>query len=123
MEKISDKIRILRTKFGMTQQDLASALGIERSTYTYYELGKTTPSWNTIKKMAKIFRITPYDLLEEQNKYLMSDVNLPIRNMNICDLNENEKKLIISLRLLSDESSKEAFKSINKILNSLKGCD
>ena len=123
MEKISDKIRILRTKFGMTQQDLASALGIERSTYTYYELGKTTPSWNTIKKMAKIFRITPYDLLEEQNKYLMSDVNLPIRNMNICDLNEYEKKLIISLRLLSDESSKEAFKSINKILNSLKGCD
>ena len=67
MEKIGEKIKILRTKFGLTQKEVADALEIERSTYTYYELGKTTPSWNAIKKLAQIFQIAPYDLLEEHN--------------------------------------------------------
>ena len=96
MEKIGEKIKILRTKFGLTQKEVADALEIERSPYTYYELGKTTPSWNVVKKLAQIFQIAPYDLLEEQNKYIMSDVlSSEGENINICNLNSSEKKIIL----------------------------
>lgn len=117
MEKIGEKIKILRTKFGLTQKEVADALEIERSTYTYYELGKTTPSWNAIKKLAQIFQIAPYDLLEEQNKYIMSDVLYNEgENINICNLNSSEKKIILALRTLPAQNKNKAIDSIDKII-------
>ncbi len=121
MEKIGEKIKILRTKFGLTQKEVADALEIERSTYTYYELGKTTPSWNAIKKLAQIFQIAPYDLLEEQNKYIMSDVLYNEgENINICNLNSSEKKIILALRTLPAHNKNKAIDSIDKIIKDLK---
>lgn len=121
MEKIGEKIKILRTKFGLTQKEVADALEIERSTYTYYELGKTTPSWNAIKKLAQIFQIAPYDLLEEQNKYIMSDVLYNEgENINICNLNSSEKKIILALRTLPAQNKNKAIDSIDKIIKDLK---
>lgn len=121
MEKIGEKIKILRTKFGLTQKEVADALEIERSTYTYYELGKTTPSWNVVKKLAQIFQIAPYDLLEEQNKYIMSDVLYNEgENINICNLNSSEKKIILALRTLPAQNKNKAIDSIDKIIKDLK---
>lgn len=121
MEKIGEKIRILRTKFGLTQKEVADALEIERSTYTYYELGKTTPSWNAIKKLAQIFQIAPYDLLEEHNKYIMSDIlSSEGENINICNLNSSEKKIILALRTLPAQNKNKAIDSIDKIIKDLK---
>ncbi|MBR0183735.1 MAG: helix-turn-helix domain-containing protein [Clostridia bacterium] len=121
MEKIGEKIKILRTKFGLTQKEVADALEIERSTYTYYELGKTTPSWNVVKKLAQIFQIAPYDLLEEQNKYIMSDVlSNEGENINICNLNSSEKKIILALRTLPAQNKNKAIDSIDKIIKDLK---
>jgi transcriptional regulator with XRE-family HTH domain len=117
LEKIGEKIKILRTKFGLTQKEVADALEIERSTYTYYELGKTTPSWNVVKKLAQIFQIAPYDLLEEQNKYIMSDVlSNEGENINICNLNSSEKKIILALRTLPAQNKNKAIDSIDKII-------
>lgn len=121
MEKIGEKIKILRTKFGLTQKEVADALEIERSTYTYYELGKTTPSWNVVKKLAQIFQIVPYDLLEEQNKYIMSDVlSSEGENINICNLNSSEKKIILALRTIPAQNKNKAIDSIDKIIKDLK---
>lgn len=123
MEKIGEKIKILRTKFGLTQQEVADALKIERSTYTYYELGKTIPSWSAVKKLAQIFQIAPYDLLEEQNKYIMSDIlskSNDGKNINICNLSPEEKKIILALRTLSSKDKSKAINSIDKIFENLK---
>ena len=42
--RFGEKLRILREIYDVSQQEIADLLGIERSTYTYYELGKTEPS-------------------------------------------------------------------------------
>ena len=39
------KLKRLRENFNLTQQQVAEALGIDRSTYAYYELGRTTLIW------------------------------------------------------------------------------
>ena len=38
------KLRNLRMIYGVSQQEVAGYLEIHRSTYSYYEEGKTTPS-------------------------------------------------------------------------------
>ena len=48
----------------MTQQQVADRLKIERSTYTYYETGKTKPDINTLIKIAKVYNINYQKLLE-----------------------------------------------------------
>ena len=120
MEKISEKIKILRTKSGVTQQHIASILGVDRSTYTYYELGKTIPNWPMIKKIAKIFKISPYDLLEDDNKYIASDISLSYKKKsNLYDLSNQEKKFILSLRSLPENERKKVIKSVDKLLRTL----
>lgn len=120
MEKISEKIKILRTKSGVTQQHIASILGVDRSTYTYYELGKTIPNWPMIKKIAKIFKISPYDLLEDDNKYIASDISLSYKKKSdFYDLSNQEKKFILSLRSLPENERKKVIKSVDKLLKTL----
>ena len=38
--KIGKKLRMLREKFGYTQQHMANILNVDRSTYSYYETEK-----------------------------------------------------------------------------------
>ena len=119
LETISEKLKLLRTKMGLTQFDVANALGVERSTYTYYELGKTLPDWQTIKKLAKIFNVDYYDLLEDHGKYVLQDYHNNFQRINICDLSPEERRLILLMRTVSDEKKKEIIESIEKKLKKL----
>ena len=40
---------------GLSQEEIAEAIGIAPSTYSTYEMGERTPKPNTAKKIAKIF--------------------------------------------------------------------
>ena len=50
-------LRELRKKNGYTQQQIADILNICRSTYTYYETGKSEPGLYKINMMCEIFEI------------------------------------------------------------------
>ena len=61
---ISYWLKYYRHECGLTQQQVADRLKIERSTYTYYETGKTKPDINTLIKIAKVFNVNYIDLLK-----------------------------------------------------------
>lgn len=61
---ISYWLKFYRHECGLTQQQVADRLKIERSTYTYYETGKTKPDISTLIKIAKVFDINYTALLE-----------------------------------------------------------
>lgn len=67
-------LKYYRNKCGLTQQDVSELLGFERSSYTYYESGKTTPDLETLIRLAKIFNVNILDLLAgcnpETGKYV-----------------------------------------------------
>ena len=67
-----EHLRFLRTsRTEMSQSDVARLLNIDRSTYTNYELGKTEPPMETLKKIAGIFRISVDRLVYwEHNEYI-----------------------------------------------------
>ena len=126
MEKLNDKIKILREKLGLTQSEIAECLGVDRSTYTYYENGRTIPPWHTLRKIAQVFRVSYSDLLEDENKSIVSDVLISQddpKGLNICDLSKRARKIILSLRAISCENQKFVVESIEKIIDSFKKND
>lgn len=133
--ELSQKLKQLRENNGYTQQQVADALNIERSTYTYYETGKTTPDINTIAKLSKIFKVSYSELLEDEDSQKAeplhdSDDDLyqyyDSQNFkHIYELSKKEKTLISLYRVLSDESQKYVVdflkKEVDK-MNTKKAC-
>ena len=53
-----NNLRELRTKKGVYQKDVASYLGVERTTYVKYERGDSEPSFETLCKLADYFDVS-----------------------------------------------------------------
>lgn len=52
-ENIGHKIKVLRKSRGLTQQQLADKLGVQRATVSNYEIGRRTPHLNDLRKLAE----------------------------------------------------------------------
>lgn len=60
-------LRQLRRMNGLTQNTVAKALGIDRSTYAYYELGKTRPDYETLIKISNLYDVNLRFLLGQSD--------------------------------------------------------
>lgn len=79
---IAEKIRAIRKACGFTQQQVAAVLNVDRSTYTYYETGKTTPDIHTVKLLANLFNLSIDDLLADEGaENQMNDSASPEESM------------------------------------------
>lgn len=58
-----EMLKILRKEKGLTQTQLANAVGIGRQAYAYYEKGEREPSPETLCKFADFFGVTVDELL------------------------------------------------------------
>lgn len=54
---VKRNLRLFRKEKGYTQEEVAAALGMVRSTYTYYETGKTCPNIYALHKLAQLYHI------------------------------------------------------------------
>lgn len=59
------KLRILRSRAGLTQQEIADLLHMDRSTYAYYESDTTHPRVETLQQLAHVFGVPITALLSE----------------------------------------------------------
>lgn len=59
-----EKLRNAREKCGMTQQQVADAMQIDKSTYCGYETGKRQPDVQKIKMLSQILGVSGDELLE-----------------------------------------------------------
>ena len=71
---LGNRLRTLRRCNGMTQREVAARLHLDRSSYAYYEIGKTEPDLHTLSEIAGIFRVsTDYLLGLEHSNCLDTD--------------------------------------------------
>lgn len=117
---LANTLRRLRLNAGYTQQNLADALNINRSTYTYYETGKTTPDIHTLKTLAKILGVPVQTFLDEENITSLSDFTgrrpkriIEKNPTKIGELSSKEKSLIALLRSTDK-------KDIEKLIDEMK---
>ena len=52
---VKQRIRILRENNNYSQREIAEYLGIDRSTYACYELGKTSPSVEVLVALSELY--------------------------------------------------------------------
>lgn len=105
--QFKDNLKFYRKAHGMTQQKLANELKIDRSTYSFYELGKARPKFEVLKAIAKIFGITVDELLgnnEGENELKVSSpksFESPKIDDKFNDLSDFEKTVVFKTRLMS----------------------
>ena len=58
-----NRLRALRGYHNLTQRHIAQSLIIDRSTYAYYETGKTHPDFETLTRIARMFGVSTDYLL------------------------------------------------------------
>ena len=85
ISRMTDNLRLLRTKLGLTQDMLAGKVGISRQTLVNIENRKREMTWNNFLVLLTVFRAedSTSDLLDHfgistaaLNKYLTSPENL-----------------------------------------------
>ena len=86
-----EKLRLLRKERGLTNQQMADFLGVSKGSYNYYELGKTEPNIQILKKLADFFCVTVDYLIGATPK-----------DFNGETLSEEEKDLIKFYRGIGD---------------------
>ncbi|MGB9661248.1 MAG: helix-turn-helix domain-containing protein [Moorellaceae bacterium] len=55
---LTERLRKLREQAGLTQEELAKLLGVERSTISRYESGNRDPSSEMLDRLAKFFNVS-----------------------------------------------------------------
>lgn len=62
------KLKDLRLKNGLTQQDIAGILGISQSTFSEHESGKSLLNANQIRTLAVLYKVSTDEILDMQNE-------------------------------------------------------
>ena len=111
MTKLGDKIKKLRTQKGMTQDDLAAAIGTTKASISYYERNKRNPQYPVICAMAKVLGVPESELLS----YASKDEEMPVENQIDSKRSRRVKKLLSAFDRLSDEAQLIALERIEEL--------
>lgn len=114
--QLNQRLRSLREKCGFTQEQVAKTLNIDRSSYTYYETGKTEPSIASLIKLSNLFKVPIEDLLgSECAPLVLLKDSKPVKRpaaksaentSHIFDLDKQEKQLLCYYRSM-DKAKKQ----------------
>ena len=91
-------IYTLRTRAGLSQSELAAAIGVSNKAVSNWEVGKAKPSIEVIRKLANLFQLSVDDLLNQREKKKMASTTkimtatIIIENCNLNDTLEVSKK-------------------------------
>ena len=89
-------LRWLRERNNFTQAQLANALNLDRSSYSYYELGQSMPNVASLKKIKRIYNVSLDDLLTEDFAE-----NLGRKGKVIHDLDDKREKQLLICKVQS----------------------
>ena len=67
--KLGERIKTLREKVGITQEDLAEKMGVQRNTVWRWENQKANLTANNIRKLATVLNVDSSELIESSNTF------------------------------------------------------
>ncbi|MEC0173012.1 helix-turn-helix transcriptional regulator [Paenibacillus graminis] len=73
---ISDNIKILRERYGLTQQELADIAGVTNKAVSAWESGLAEPRMGAIERIAKKYNLKKSNIIED-NGMVVVDGELP----------------------------------------------
>ena len=101
-------LRELREKKQVSQDDVSKFLGVERTTYTSYESGRSRPV-RVLNKLAEYYNVSI--------DYLLGLADLPLpKEVNINTLSDTEKQLIFDFRSLNNKGKEKIIQYVADII-------
>ena len=119
-------LKDLRKAHKLTQSEVADVIGIDRSTYAYYERGSTKPDFECILKLCKMYEIGLNDmanlLLRDQKTDVtfktldktIVDKQAYLNELDMINVDEYEKMMLVYYRQLPDAFKKLFFLKIKQ---------
>lgn len=123
MCELGNFLKMCRENLGLTQDQVAEVLHVDRSTYAYYEL-KRIPSFETLLKLSALFRVPIQEFsrcvnietgsceMSDYTKTLNGTNNEPQIPENFYDLPESEKALLLKFRILNEDKKQKIIDEI-----------
>lgn len=117
------RLALLRTAHGMSQEQVAKVLNVSRSTYSYYESGKSAPSLDSLRLLIRLFCPEDSDYLllidhpegeDAPSKMLHSD--MAEKAPPLAALSRAEKQVVAYVRVLSDAQRKKLMAYISQLV-------
>lgn len=68
----NNRIKFIRNKKGMTQEELANEVGVDRSLISKLETGESEGSLSTLRKIAEVLEVALAELLGETDEQVAS---------------------------------------------------
>lgn len=119
---VNKLLKSARTEARLTQQAVADALGIDRSTYTYCEKGRTKLDIIFLLKVCSVCGISLEALLNSSpivSKTSLVSSKVPEYLFNSdSDLSEYEQKFLAYVRKLDDKDKDMVFDVISRLADS-----
>ena len=109
-------LRALRDSHNLTQQNVADVLNISRSSYAYYESGTHEPSLETVSTLAKMYNVSIDQIVNSD--FVLRAPEVPYKTMELQyfdELTEEERKIIIKYRVMSDENKEQIKKQVDEL--------
>lgn len=107
---IGERLRYLRMANRLTQREVADILKIHRTTYAYYETGRSNPDLETLNALSRIFGVSIDFLVNGTHGAKVGKVMDNPSKYDAGDypeylsmLSQDEKRLVMIYRILSDK--------------------
>ncbi|WP_159882541.1 helix-turn-helix domain-containing protein [Paenibacillus puerhi] len=113
MNMIGERIALLREKMGMTQEELSKKIDISRASLCHYEKSRREPDYETLMKIADLFRVSA--------DYLMGRTNDPHQTLDpnirsFVDQLELSDELLVDKFALMVDGTKLSFEEAKRFI-------
>lgn len=108
-QAIGKNIKAFREHLNYTQQEISDYLGISQPAYVKYEKGETVVPLEAMEKLASLYNVEEYDLMEENDQLFQTSVACAYRKTgNVGDLSQISQfqKIVKNYIQMCDELEK-----------------
>ena len=109
-------LKKLRRENGLTQQQVADCLSVDRSTYAYYESGRTRLNIDTLIQLSRMYQLNISDFLSQQDETPDSAETAAADAPRFQQLSRAEQTLIILYRSGGPEQRKALLAAAAKVM-------
>lgn len=107
--KFNEKLFELRREKGYSQEELADKLNVARQTISKWENGTTTPDFDNLIELSKLFEISIDD-------FVGNDFSKEKQREDLDEIDENDKNIILEEEKEQQENKKKRVRKIFLIL-------
>lgn len=96
--QLGEKLQLLRSKNGMSQEELAERLGISRQSVSKWESGQSVPDLKKLIILSDIYNVTIDNLVKDSDEYdILQEKDAKDSKVNIIDNDTKSTQIIINL--------------------------